>query len=802
MMKKIVTWLFYLSLLMIAAVLVLPGLVDWNKHKELLIAGVEPYIGRDITVNGSASFKILPNPQIMLEDINIDGFLKLKSLDAMVKLRPLLEGRVEVETVQLVEPVISLTIAEDGTASWSGIVREKPALPQGVAPTSVFLGKVGLVNGSVHYKSAVTGVDWTLDRLNLDVAAETLLGPYAITGEMAYQNQPVSVDMAVGTYKPDAAIPLRLTLMPVENLPEIKFNGVFDNKTGFSMQGELSVAQGSVASIFGDSFLKNIPFLSQTGDVNAALSIAPQRIELKDIRAKTGDKGTYKGSLLIEFEKGKRPRAIADIEAADIKLYGQKSYMPVPAAMSLSAVVQGKNISWNETEFVEGRIFAVTDDESWKINSLSAVHAKWGAFKGEGVVSPKYDTATMMLSGQFDMPVFDKVDITDAKADFSQDKIDIRDTKIILADKNELAGSIVIDRLSETLNVEFAGNTTFAENLSLKGNIEKNILTGSLTADLLKTAALEGVTSAKLDIKAKKMQFRGNDFANVTFSLDTTTPDKQVFSALKADFWDGKLEASGSSEGKKSVIKGNLSGIEIDYLRDLLELKGFSAGRGRLEFDLAENAAAKKTFHGVSGKVIFTTDTVTVDDFNPSELPALLSSLAEMPKDANLLIEKSLGSLGKSEYDAVTGELKLENGLISFNDLAMSGKAHTMNVSGGYDLAAKKYDVTADITAGPFLPTFNVYRASEVDNKQPLKVKAESTEGYIQEHLPQPAVPETSPIGDILQRLDTPDVEEAPEVAPLPEPVPLIEKPVAEPKIEEDLFPTEVPQRPVDQPAL
>lgn len=43
MMKKIVATLFFLSLFVIAVFLVAPSLINWDTHKEKLIAQIQPY---------------------------------------------------------------------------------------------------------------------------------------------------------------------------------------------------------------------------------------------------------------------------------------------------------------------------------------------------------------------------------------------------------------------------------------------------------------------------------------------------------------------------------------------------------------------------------------------------------------------------------------------------------------------------------------------------------------------------------------------------------------------------------------
>ena len=108
------------------AVLVGPGLIDWNTYKSDIQAQFRGVTGRDIRINGDISLTILPAPALIAHDVslaNIDGaqaknMLQLKSLEVRVALAPLLGGQVKVERIKLVNPILELEALADGRRNW------------------------------------------------------------------------------------------------------------------------------------------------------------------------------------------------------------------------------------------------------------------------------------------------------------------------------------------------------------------------------------------------------------------------------------------------------------------------------------------------------------------------------------------------------------------------------------------------------------------------------------------------------------------------------------------------------------
>ena len=111
MKKKLLIGSAGLFVLVIAAVLIVPGMIDWNDYKDQITSQAKAATGRTLHIDGDIRITLLPAPAMLVENVrleNVEGatakdMIRLKSLEARVALGPLLSGEVQVETIKLIE---------------------------------------------------------------------------------------------------------------------------------------------------------------------------------------------------------------------------------------------------------------------------------------------------------------------------------------------------------------------------------------------------------------------------------------------------------------------------------------------------------------------------------------------------------------------------------------------------------------------------------------------------------------------------------------------------------------------------
>lgn len=472
MMKRIVATLFFLSLFLLAIALVAPGFIDWSSHKEGILSQLEPYIARKITVDGKVNFRLLPSPQIMLEQVslaNAEGaeapyFMKLKQLEARLKMQPLLEGRFEIETINLAVPELNLEVLPDGGNNWTGIFRENASIGNA---ESVHINNAGMTGGTVHFTNRATGTAWEIGNLNLGVTADTLNGPYKAKGDMRYKDTPVAIELSTGKYDRSAPLPVNIAFTPASDMPKVTLSGVADLAAGFDMQAEMNIAGGAVASLFDSDFIKNIEFLNEPAEVSAMLNLKGGGVEITDISGKFGKKGTVTGNISAGFAQGKKPEISAELKGNDIRISGSPHFYDIPAGFTphlkvsaTSATVSGVwlpgvtlNADANDKEWVikEAR-FELPGKSLVKIAGVATAATKYGAYS----MTVTTDNAGKMLkaSGLADNNILKDLGASElvtklelaSSLDLRPDKISIFDIDAKINGDTKVTGVVNIER--------------------------------------------------------------------------------------------------------------------------------------------------------------------------------------------------------------------------------------------------------------------------------------------------------------------------------------------------------------------
>lgn len=404
MMKRIIASLFAVLLLLLAFVLIAPNFIDWNRHKDLLAAQAANYLQREVSVKGGVSFRLLPNPQLKADDVTvaaIDGakepaLLKLKSIEAKVRFKPLLEGRVEIEKIHLVEPQLTLEVLPDGRASWQGLMQG--ASTSGAAGDAIALNDVSLQGGKIRYLQAAAGVDETFDQLNLSVTAASLRGSYKITGDMTFKKTPVNIEITTGQAQGARGIPVAALFQPVDTLPQITLKGDVSAAGGMGFDGTLSLDQGAPASLFTQPFLTQAGWLKNDMKLTATLSARAGEMTLRDIDGTFGKAGKLGGSVSLIRQPMEIPHLRADISLTQAD-FGKDLplRLAVPEGMQADVKITARQARWRGAVLPSVRLDASSKQGEWQIKSFQADLADKSVLTLSGSVQPQQSSASFKI---------------------------------------------------------------------------------------------------------------------------------------------------------------------------------------------------------------------------------------------------------------------------------------------------------------------------------------------------------------------------------------------------------------------
>lgn len=363
-MKKVLIGIAVLLVVAVATVLVAPSFIDWNRYKDEITAWVESRTGRDLTVGGDLSLSILPSPTLRATEVafanapegTAEHLVRMEALDVTVDLVPLLGGRIRVESVRLVRPVVVLETLPDGSGNWlltpppegangtsvggamPGAPADEPEAPAagggaGGDGLAVALESLVVEDGTVVWRDA-DGVETRVDSLGAEVAAESLLGPFQGTADMVVRGAPLTAEVRVGRLTAGEAAFLAVTL----GLPEADAEG--------TVQGRLAGLDGSGETSFNGVLTAEGPSLAralaavQAGQQEAALdkpfrlggdlSVAPAALGLDGMTLRLGDtEGT--GGIALAMDEAPHVDVALAFTRIDLDALLKEAHLRLPA---------------------------------------------------------------------------------------------------------------------------------------------------------------------------------------------------------------------------------------------------------------------------------------------------------------------------------------------------------------------------------------------------------------------------------------------------------------------------------------
>lgn len=317
-MRKLLFSLIALVVVLLAAALIGPSFVDWNKYKPEIAERVKAATGRDIAIGGDISLTVLPAPTLAVHDVtlaNIPGaqdpnMASLKALDVRVALGALLEGRINVESIALVEPTISLEVLKDGRRNWDfAAAQAKPAgetVPGAPTPEAkgagggmggIEIGRISIENGTLIYRDDAAGTVERIEKLNTDITAESLAGPMSAEGDLIARGMRLTFKGDIGRME-GSAIPLRLDVGLPDADAKATFKGSLSAPTANGKVTGRIEAQGSdfsrilavMAKAGGGARNPNLPKpLTQKFSAAANVDASAKAIALTDLKVQLGD---------------------------------------------------------------------------------------------------------------------------------------------------------------------------------------------------------------------------------------------------------------------------------------------------------------------------------------------------------------------------------------------------------------------------------------------------------------------------------------------------------------------------------
>ncbi|MCB1801592.1 MAG: AsmA family protein [Gammaproteobacteria bacterium] len=635
-MGKLIKWLFGLIVLLVvlvaAAAVILPMVIDPNDYKPQIVAKAKEQLGRDMAIEQDLSLSVFPWLGIETGGVRIGNaegfkaasFAEIEQLGLKVKLMPLLSRQVEVDTLVLKGLRLNLEKDANGKTNWDDLGGDKQAdkAPSEAeaeakgesAPVSLSVQGIQIEDAHISWDDRQAGQKYVLDGVRLVTGALSPGATVPVEGGVTFTSSKPAMTLkaelgakvtgdaglavfdvaglrlvldasgeglpaggAKLTLNTDLHVDTRADTLSLKNLevsgPAMAAKGeiaVTALQTNPAASGKLSIAETNLKTL-ASMFASPIETTDPTAMTRASgnLGLSYADGALKlDPLVFKLDDSSIKGHVHLLDSKGPVVRTRLELDRIDLD-----RYMPPAQAGATTESPAGETAKPAAGDpFAALRPLDLVGEftiGSLKVNNVRMSNVTTKIVSKKGVV--KIDPmAANLYEGKFD----------------GNATLDASGAKPAIAARNNLTGIQIGQLLKDVAGEDrLVGRGELQMDIRARGLDEQDIrrtLNGS-TRFAFRDGALKGVNIAQVIREASSRLGLGGD------SLDTGTAGQTDFSELSGSFniTNGVIKNKDLS-AKSPLLRVEGEG-EIDLPRDTIdyrvvtELVGSLAGQGGKE---------------------------------------------------------------------------------------------------------------------------------------------------------------------------------------------------------------------------
>jgi len=315
-----------LIVLALTAALVVPYFVDWTGYRADFEREASAILGRKVTVQGSATARLLPFPSVTFSDVAVGGgnggepAMTVENFSMDAELAPFMRGELLIFDMRIVRPRAIIDVAEDGTVDWA----VRPSTP--FDPRRIALEKLTVTDGQITIRHAAGGRDHVLSGINTEISAKSLAGPWRANGSLLIDGIRSVLAASTGTTDENGQMRLRVKVDP-ETYPlviEADGNARIENGAAlyagqFKIVGNEKPAE-TLRGGDGGTVKAGASKAEPGNRMNGEFSLDHKRLSLDSFRFETGpldNPYTADGTAFIEL--GETPRFSIEAKGAQVR---------------------------------------------------------------------------------------------------------------------------------------------------------------------------------------------------------------------------------------------------------------------------------------------------------------------------------------------------------------------------------------------------------------------------------------------------------------------------------------------------
>lgn len=350
-----------LAVLGVGAAVALTIYAPVDMVRDRVAAEVKARTGRDLVIGGKPSISFFPQLAVSLANVSLSNppgmagepLVTMPRMDATIQLWPLLSKQVLIDQLVLQNPRVTLAVDGQGRRNWTfaaapttpiRFAKSGPLslddLPEELrdfargasdnrhtarAPAAggVSLGRLRIVDGSLHYADARSGVAEQARSIDLTVVAPDAAGPVQATGTLTWRGEVLRLDtrmmpmQALVTGAPVQAS-LAITAAPLT----ASYVGTFAPQRAdgaFKADGQVSFKAASLSRAGAWLGRPVVGDLAQgAASVKGRLGIDGRRASISDAQVSLGTM-TAAGALTVD-ETGPRPKITGQVRLSELNI--------------------------------------------------------------------------------------------------------------------------------------------------------------------------------------------------------------------------------------------------------------------------------------------------------------------------------------------------------------------------------------------------------------------------------------------------------------------------------------------------
>ncbi len=728
-MKRLLIILSALIAILIAAAVIIPFLIPTSVYKAQIENAATEALGRDVTLRGDAKISILPVISARIEGAEIanpEGFsdplmIEAGSLNANVKLLPLLSRRVEVGKITLADATVRLERLADGRANWvfGTPGANDPASPpeDGTTGFETGIDQAALSNAAVYYKDWVTGEQYALTEFDGTAQLKALDQPLSSRGAGRVNGQPFDYRLRLNTLQEltdnqSATVEAQLGTI----YGKFSYDGALTLGAAPALDGAFEVDSdtlGQVLTVLGGQDLPIIA--SALNSVRAKGTIqgpaAEASLDFSTLRIEaTGVEFAYKGGVAL----GANPtlNGTVDLNAADAQRVLKPNHPLIPiltllgdvdltaslAGPLMSPALTGIKLKQRSADLstdYTGNLSLSGDQPLDGMLDLSSSNPR-AVLQAFGTALPEGSALNAIAikgqtTGSLMAPTLSAANLTlDETTASGTVGVDLRGAR----------PRIIADLTMDTLDV-----TPFLGSGSQKQDQEPNLnedwddtpfdLAGLRAVDATVTVSADTVIIDQITLSDALLNTRLDDGRlSAIFRRDDDAPGFRVF---QGD-WYGDLVLDASRSTPTLQVEALASSIAAqDMLTSLTGFKNLS-GLGDVHVNMSsEGSSLKALVNGLDGQFESDLNQGALKGLNLAKMVRDATSLGTLLRSGDLSIASfrdAFSPEAETDFSNFIGNLDFNNGVASISNLSIDNPVVGITGAGSIDLGARTLDIS------------------------------------------------------------------------------------------------------------